>query len=149
MDGQMSQTPHSAFGILYNPDTGTVLLHKRDAQAPVNPGRWGLFGGAVEKGEEPLQAWLRELQEELGMAFPPSRVRRLTDYVTESGSHRFVYVLPVRLPKAAMRLGEGEDFDWFAIDEARTLDLTTSTVRDLTLFQELLRSAPSRMGGDP
>jgi len=139
----MDRSEKSAFGILYNPDSGRVLLHKRDEQAPINPNMWGLFGGAVESGEEPLQAWFRELHEELGITSPPPQVRRLADYVTDRGTHRFVYLMPLRLRKGEMRLGEGEDFDWLAIDDAFNLALTSSTKKDLELFGELLRLSPS------
>jgi 8-oxo-dGTP pyrophosphatase MutT (NUDIX family) len=42
------------------------LLQLRDPKPEIwYPGRWGLFGGGVEPGEDPIDALKRELREEL------------------------------------------------------------------------------------
>lgn len=42
------------------------LLQLRDSKPEIwYPGRWGLFGGAIEPGEDPVDALKRELREEL------------------------------------------------------------------------------------
>src|SRR2546423_15711822 len=46
---------------------GRILMQHRSADAPVSPGQWGLPGGHVEHGEEPLAAAHRELLEETGL----------------------------------------------------------------------------------
>lgn len=48
-------------------ERGRVLLQHRTADAPTWPGHWGLFGGGIEVGENPKQAVVRELQEEIGL----------------------------------------------------------------------------------
>lgn len=42
-----------------------VFLQKRSFDAPRNPGLTGLFGGGFERGENPDEAFLREVFEEL------------------------------------------------------------------------------------
>ncbi len=42
-----------------------VLQLRSDKPSIWYPGHWGLFGGAVDRGEEPLAALYRELREEL------------------------------------------------------------------------------------
>jgi 8-oxo-dGTP diphosphatase len=42
-------------------------MQHRSADAPVSPGQWGLPGGHVEHGEDPLVAAHRELMEETGL----------------------------------------------------------------------------------
>ncbi len=47
-------------------DAGGFLLQLRDAKPDIwYPDSWGLFGGGVEPGEDPLEALKRELREEL------------------------------------------------------------------------------------
>jgi 8-oxo-dGTP pyrophosphatase MutT (NUDIX family) len=41
-----------------------IVLLKRNAFAPTNPGKWGLPGGTMEPGENDLQCITRELVEE-------------------------------------------------------------------------------------
>ncbi len=42
-----------------------VFLQKRTEDAPTSPGLFGLFGGGIDAGETPEQAFLRETKEEL------------------------------------------------------------------------------------
>lgn len=42
-----------------------VFLQRRTDDAPTNPGALGFFGGGIEVNEEPMQALLREAEEEL------------------------------------------------------------------------------------
>lgn len=51
---------------LLDPVRRRVLLGRR--QTPPWPGHWAFPGGSIEAGEAPLQAALRELQEETGIA---------------------------------------------------------------------------------
>jgi 8-oxo-dGTP diphosphatase len=44
----------------------SILLQKKTQDYPWFPGKWCLFGGAVEKGETGEQATVRELEEEIG-----------------------------------------------------------------------------------
>lgn len=47
-------------------DDGRYVMQLRDPLPGIfYPGHWGCFGGAVEPGEQPIQALVRELQEEL------------------------------------------------------------------------------------
>lgn len=46
---------------------GHVLLLQRGPTAPWMPNRWNLPGGIVEPGETPVQAAVREAEEETGL----------------------------------------------------------------------------------
>lgn len=54
---------------------GKLLLEKRR-----DSDTWGLVGGGVKKYEEPIQAIVREVYEELGLRIPKERFRKLAVY---------------------------------------------------------------------
>lgn len=59
---------HGAAGLLLaNADSSAVLLQKRSTYVS-NPRTWALPGGAIEPGETPIEAALRETAEEVGIA---------------------------------------------------------------------------------
>ena len=63
-----------------------LLLTLRAAGLRAHRGQWALPGGRCDEGETPVEAALRELQEELGLALGPEDVLGLLDdYPTRSG----------------------------------------------------------------
>jgi 8-oxo-dGTP pyrophosphatase MutT (NUDIX family) len=62
------------------------LLCRRASRLSRHAGQWALPGGRIDEGESPLDAALRELEEELGLRLDPdSVVGWLDDYPTRSG----------------------------------------------------------------
>jgi 8-oxo-dGTP pyrophosphatase MutT (NUDIX family) len=62
------------------------LLCRRASRLNRHAGQWALPGGRVDEGETPLDAALRECDEELGLALgPDALVGWLDDYPTRSG----------------------------------------------------------------
>jgi 8-oxo-dGTP pyrophosphatase MutT (NUDIX family) len=63
-----------------------LLLTRRPTHMRRHAGQWALPGGRMDAGETAEQAALRELQEEVGLAYGPDAVLgRLDDYATRSG----------------------------------------------------------------
>lgn len=63
-----------------------MLLTRRAASLRAHAGQWALPGGALDAGETPEAAALRELHEETGLHVAPAAVLgRLDDYATRSG----------------------------------------------------------------
>jgi 8-oxo-dGTP pyrophosphatase MutT (NUDIX family) len=63
-----------------------VLLTLRASSLRAHRGQWALPGGRCDEGEAPIEAALRELHEELGLALGPGDVLGLLDdYPTRSG----------------------------------------------------------------
>ena len=122
-------------GFLYKPKTNSVLLHKRDARAKVNPDRWAFFGGLNEEGELPEETFVREISEELGIKISKDKIIPLCDYFNEElQTHRNIFFIESDLDKSEMKLGEGEDFDWISLDKVFEYDLTEKTAKDLKVF---------------
>ena len=65
---------------------GAFLLCRRPSKMRRHAGQWALPGGRIDGGETPLEAALRELEEELGLRLnAESVVGWLDDYATRSG----------------------------------------------------------------
>lgn len=64
----------------------SLLLCRRPIGMRRHAGQWALPGGRLDPGEEPLDAALREVSEELGLRLGPGEVVGwLDDYATRSG----------------------------------------------------------------
>jgi 8-oxo-dGTP pyrophosphatase MutT (NUDIX family) len=58
--------PGDAVAALIEVEGDGYLMQRRDARADIwYPDHWGLFGGGIEPGEDPVAALARELREEL------------------------------------------------------------------------------------
>ena len=63
-----------------------VLLTRRTSKLKDHPGQWALPGGRVDAGESPLEAAMREAQEEVGLRLTTDDLLgQLDDYPTRSG----------------------------------------------------------------
>lgn len=126
-----------AGGFLYNPQNNSVFLHKRDSNTRFNPDSWAFFGGLCENNEKPLDCFIREIREEIGIKLSPNKVITLYDYFNEEfQTHRFVFYAISDKRKSEFVLNEGEDFDWINLNKIDKYNLTEKTSRDLEFFIE-------------
>jgi 8-oxo-dGTP pyrophosphatase MutT (NUDIX family) len=102
---------------------GSYLLQLRDAKPEIwYPARWGLFGGGVDPGEEPLDALKRELREELELEIATADFFARIDFDIGSLAlprfYRNYYVVSIsRAVEAQLVLHEGQAKRLFAEDE--------------------------------
>src|SRR5689334_16765742 len=81
-----SDPTRDASAMVGPPGGPALLLCQRAADLRRHAGQWALPGGGVEPGETPLDAALRELDEELAIRLgPESLIGWLDDYPTRSG----------------------------------------------------------------
>ena len=68
--------------------------------------KWGIFGGFVEDGEDPLDAAVREIDEELTITLDPAMVTPVRVFENDRYiSHVFHYTLGSELENAVLREG--------------------------------------------
>jgi 8-oxo-dGTP diphosphatase len=105
--------PAAAIAILYQGDQ--FLLQLRDDKPQIrHPGCWAFFGGHVEPGEQPAEAMLRELQEEIG--YSPPQVHYFGSHLSDSQIIRHVFHAPLIVSIETLQLNEGQDLKLCPVD---------------------------------
>ncbi|MEO0386724.1 MAG: NUDIX domain-containing protein [Pseudomonadota bacterium] len=126
--------PAAVAAVAFRDGEGRLLLQLRDAFPDVvYGGYWGLFGGAVDAGETVLAAAVRETEEELGLALPPTAfcpVAQTVSTLPDRARLHFFRVDVVIAP-SDIRLGEGAGFAFFTLDQVRALRLVPTLRRVL------------------
>lgn len=95
-----------------------ILLQLRDFNKDiVHPGKWGFFGGSIERRESPEEAAKRELWEEI--AYQPNKICLLGCFQIPTEHNKLVYVFYCKLDLflEELKLGEGLDFGLFSSAE--------------------------------
>jgi 8-oxo-dGTP pyrophosphatase MutT (NUDIX family) len=111
-----------------------IVLTKRPDTMRAHPGQWALPGGRVDAGESAEQAAVRELDEELGLALPPSVVLgRLDDYSTRSG---------YRITPIVMWSGAGTDEIVPNPAEVASVHIADESVLDVEPRFKTIRQSP-------
>jgi 8-oxo-dGTP pyrophosphatase MutT (NUDIX family) len=95
------RTGNAAAAILFLED-GRYLLQLRDDKPQIwYPGHWGLFGGAIDPGEDAMAALRRELMEELELEIGEARLFASFDFDLQpiglDYCYRKYYEVPVTL----------------------------------------------------
>lgn len=128
-------TKFVAMAIIYDPSSGVVLLQHRTKDAPISPDKWGLFGGHGEEGENPQQALVRELREEMGVEFQETDSRFIHDYQLTSALHRFVFLIDSFPSDSEVKInGEADEYAWVPLDKVFEYDLTDRVKIDFEKF---------------
>ena len=116
LDGPPLTPGAAAAALLVTPDGRYLLQHRDPLPGIFFPGWWGLFGGAIDPGEMPGQALLRELDEELGLtprAVHPFCVLGLDFGFSPHGqADRHIFEVPIEERDVEhMTLGEGQGME--------------------------------------
>jgi 8-oxo-dGTP pyrophosphatase MutT (NUDIX family) len=132
-----------AGAVLWNPD-GTVLLqHRDDVPGVKDAGKWSLFGGGIEPGEDPETAMLRELDEEIGYrpaSYHPFLVLRARTAVFH------LFLAMIREPLGRLQLTEGQGFAYLAPEDALAAYDLSDTARTALGVLQLYRDFRAGQG---
>jgi 8-oxo-dGTP diphosphatase len=102
---------------------GAILIAKRPAGRPL-AGLWEFPGGKVEAGEEPEDALIRELHEELGIGIDKSDLAPLT--FASHAYPEFHLLMPVYLCRrwqGRVAAHEGQELLWVKPDQLGLYDM--------------------------
>src|SRR5262245_59948450 len=121
--------PAHAVAALLQLSDGRCLMQLRDSNPAIfYPDHWGCFGGAVDAGEAPVAALVRELKEELQVTVAPADVSRFTEFTFDfcfaGDGIRLRTFYAVTLPQAdldGLVLGEGSDLAAFEAERLLAL----------------------------
>lgn len=133
--------PHVAIVTLRHQDL--YWIHQRHASKRVYPGLWGIgIGGKVDANESPLQAAVRELQEESGIQVVPEALRFLGEYdwnTPEATYHGFLFLLETTPEKIQPCAREFQDFKWVTATEIEQQKMSGQLCPDTAYFYEKMR----------
>jgi 8-oxo-dGTP diphosphatase len=97
-----------AFAVIVDGQSRVLLCHRRDVDM------WNLPGGAVEDGEAPWQAALREVREETGLE---AVIERLAIVDHRPGKGEVVFTFTCAITGGALTTNdEADQIAWFAAD---------------------------------
>lgn len=95
--------------IIFNEKNEVLLCHRRDQN------KWNFPGGAIEAGETPIEAVIREAREEIGVEIAPLR---LLGIYTKPNDDDQVFVFICKLLKGTPSLSdETDEIRYFSVDE--------------------------------
>lgn len=125
-DSNTRLRPEHAVAALLRLADGRYVMQLRDTNPAIfYPDHWGCFGGAVESGERPEQAIVRELGEELNLKVSEGNCVRFTEFTFDFGfagygqKWRIYYeVILSATDLSGLVLSEGAEMDAF---EGKTL----------------------------
>lgn len=92
--------------------TGRFLLPLRSEEV-LEPSTWGTWGGAINDGEDPKEAALREMTEEIGVQINPKEIYEL--YVFASGDFRYTTFVAIVDHEFTLDLSDRDQF-WETAD---------------------------------
>ena len=117
---------HLVVDLLVLHTDGTYLLTRRDEGKEVFPGFWeASAGGSALRGEEPLEAAVRELFEETGLTADSLELVGIS-FSTKSHGMYYSYIANVSGDKDRIVLQEGETTEYKWVDKKGLLEYVDS-----------------------
>ena len=126
------------------PLNGKYILQLRDNKPHIeDPNKWSLFGGEIEKEEEPADAIRREIFEELIISPPEYRYLWFKDHLAIAANipiRSWFFVTNIEEVWDQHVLNEGSDVGSFSIDEIFNLQMVSVMREAIIRFHESIKT---------
>jgi len=111
---------------------GKLLMHLRDSNS------WGIVSGAVEDGETPRQAGVREISEEAGISIDPGHLNYFIKILLKKRGNEVYNLFVADFPhdESELTVGEGKGFRYFTPAEVRELPNVITGVKEAIALYE-------------
>lgn len=106
-------------------------------------GKWEFPGGKMELGEEPDNALIRELHEELGITVKNPQILHIKSHTYPHGNVLILfYTVPDFSGDLKIQETDHDKCGWFTLNELKDLDLLPANAEALGKLSKLLKSIP-------
>ena len=107
------------------------LLQLRDNKEDISyPNHWCFFGGEVDNGETHAAAIKREINEEL--SWKPDKIKYHSKSIDiKTNCNITYYSIEFNYSKNKLRLLEGQNMNWFSIEEMSNLKSTPNKIEEI------------------
>lgn len=97
------------------------FLQKRDNKPEIAyPGAWCFPGGQVEQGEQPVDAMVREIEEELALTVTPEELVFVHEHHYDNTIDHVFFYIGNQVPDS---IREGAGFGFFSLAELHRMEL--------------------------
>ena len=112
--------------ILINSEKEILLLHRENKQGIDVPNKWSFVGGALDDEETPEESIIRETKEEIEY-----NIKNITlfNVYNDPGIQRYIFVGTINKNIPELTLTEGDDMNFFTVEEALKMDISKNTKR--------------------
>ena len=100
-------------GAILKNNGGKILFQLRDENGR-NPNKWGIFGGGIKKGEKPIDALIREIEEELEIKISKTDISK--EYKIPLVNYH-IFEINLKDMQKKFKLNEGKDMRFMTIKE--------------------------------
>jgi len=128
MEGK--ETEQVSVAVPYSTGRNRFLVAKRAETMDTHPGLWNFPSGKIESGEEPVEAALRELQEETGLVGEVLRTADAFEQETEDGNFKVHPVLVLVSGEPELNR-EHTEYRWISRDEMKKTESVPGFLRNL------------------